>query len=138
MKSVSEPTIPKSLDKAMEQKKNGHTAPPGISIRNGPVTEDAMDVDDEPIATGKRKSRGSTGKAVNYNEVPSASEDEKPIVSHCHQNHTLISPTDNYIVTQEAKDSGQQEEGRLRIRQRRTNIETQNSWKASSEHQGHR
>ena len=79
MDSVSEPTIPKSLDKAMEQK-NGHTAPPGISIRNGPVEEDAMDVDDEPISNGKRKSRGSAAKAVNYNEVPSASEDEKPMV----------------------------------------------------------
>lgn len=79
MDPVSEPTIPKSLDKAMEQK-NGHTAPAGISIRNGPVTDDAMDVDDEPITKGKRKSRGSVTKAVNYNEVPSASEDEKPTV----------------------------------------------------------
>lgn len=76
--SVSEPTVPKSLDKAMEQK-NGHTAPPGISIRNGPVTE-TMDIDGEPVTTGKRKSRGSAAKAVNYNEIPSASEDEKPMV----------------------------------------------------------
>lgn len=117
MKSVSEPTIPKSLDKAMEQKKNGHTAPPGISIRNGPVTDDAMDVDDEPMTTGKRKSRGSTGKVVNYNEVPSASEDEKPIVSYSRHNHTSTSPTDIDIVQQEAKDSREKEEGCLRIRQ---------------------
>ncbi len=78
---VSQPTVPKSLDKAMEQK-NGHPAPADISIRNGPVTEE-MNVDD-PIANGKRKSRGSIGKPVNYNEVPSASEDEKPLVCHVH------------------------------------------------------
>ena len=70
--------MPTSLDKAMSQK-NGRSAPSGVSIRNGPVT-DVMDVD-EPVSNGKRKSRGSIAKAINYNEVLSASEDdEKPLV----------------------------------------------------------
>ena len=79
--TVSKSTVPKSLDKAMEQK-NGHPNDAGISVRYGPV-DDEMDVD-EPQTNGKRKSRASTGKTVNYNEVPSDedSDDVKPVVSY--------------------------------------------------------
>lgn len=52
----------------------------GISVRNGPVTEN-MDIDG-PVsngANGKRKSRGSIGNAKSYREVPSGSEDEDEV-----------------------------------------------------------
>lgn len=60
------------MDNAIDAK----AEPAGISIRNGPV-EDKMDVD-EPATNGtaKRKSRGSTSKAVNYNQQGSESEDD--------------------------------------------------------------
>ena len=55
-------------------------APAGVSIRNGPVVEDEMDLD-EPVTNGnaKRKSRGSTSKAVNYNDEDS-DESTVPLV----------------------------------------------------------
>jgi DNA topoisomerase-1 len=59
-------------------------APAGVSIRNGPVTEDSMDVD-EPVTNGnaKRKARNSTSKPVNYNMGGSDSSDEDvPLVCH--------------------------------------------------------
>jgi DNA topoisomerase-1 len=57
-------------------------APAGVSIRNGPVTEDPMDVD-EPLTNGhaKRKARTSTSKAVNYKDDGSDGEsDDVPMV----------------------------------------------------------
>lgn len=54
----------------------------GISIRNGPILEDHMDVD-TPTTNGnaKRKARNSTSKAVNYAAaVNSDSDDEIPLV----------------------------------------------------------
>jgi hypothetical protein len=63
----------------MAKSTNGDYAPAGISIRNGPVT-DEMDVD-IPAVNGKRKARVSTGKPVNYNDAASSSEeDNKPLV----------------------------------------------------------
>lgn len=63
----------------MAKSTNGDYAPAGISIRNGPVTDD-MDVD-IPAVNGKRKARVSTGKPVNYNDAASSSEeDNKPLV----------------------------------------------------------
>jgi len=53
-------------------------APPGISIRNGPVG-DRMDVDSTPNGTVKRKSRSSIGRAVKYKEE-SDSDDGAPLV----------------------------------------------------------
>jgi DNA topoisomerase-1 len=55
-------------------------APPGVSIRNGPVVEEKMDVD-EPVTNGnaKRKARVSTGKPVNYND-DSDESDAVPLV----------------------------------------------------------
>jgi DNA topoisomerase-1 len=56
------------MDKAMDKAGAKANVPVGISVRNGPVPDDEMDVD-EPLTNGnaKRKSRGSTSKAVNYN-----------------------------------------------------------------------
>lgn len=56
---------------------NGSAAPPGLSVRHGPVTE-KMDVD-EPAANGKRKARTSAVKPT-YAESDSE-EDAKPLVS---------------------------------------------------------
>lgn len=58
-------------------------APAGVSIRNGPVIEDRMDVDG-PTTNGnaKRKSRNSTSKTVNYKVDGSEgeSDDAVPLV----------------------------------------------------------
>ena len=82
--SVSQAHISKAVDKAMDkaEAKSGY-APAGVSIRNGPVVEDdKMDVD-ELLTNGnaKRKSRGSTSQAVNYNDAGSDEDsDAKPLV----------------------------------------------------------
>jgi DNA topoisomerase-1 len=76
--SVSEPIIPKSVDKAMDKEgAGGALKPAGISIRNGPVTEDRMEIDG-PAANGKRKSRGSAANARSYKEA--SDEDEEDVV----------------------------------------------------------
>jgi DNA topoisomerase-1 len=58
-------------------------APAGVSIRNGPILEDEMDVD-QPLTNGhaKRKSRTSTSKIANYNDgsEDESDEDAKPLV----------------------------------------------------------
>lgn len=51
---------------------------PGISIRNGPVHGDAMDVD-QPNGLAKRKSRSSISKNVSYKDE-SDSEEGAPLV----------------------------------------------------------
>jgi DNA topoisomerase-1 len=59
-----------------------HYAPVGVSIRNGPVLDDKMDVD-EPLTNGaaKRKARTSAGKTVNYNvDGTDSDEDSVPLV----------------------------------------------------------
>lgn len=53
-------------------------APPGVSVRHGPVVDDAMDVDSTPNGAAKRKSRSSVGQ-VNY-KVESDSDDGAPLV----------------------------------------------------------
>jgi len=56
-------------------------APAGVSVRNGPVQDDNMDVD-APTMNGnaKRKARDSVGKTVNYNMDSSEESDEVPLV----------------------------------------------------------
>jgi DNA topoisomerase I len=73
-------TIPKSLDKAMDKAQSKQQpAPAGVSIRNGPVTTEKMDVD-EPVTNGKRKSRGSAVHIKSYKESDSDEEDVvKPV-----------------------------------------------------------
>jgi DNA topoisomerase I len=50
----------------------------GISIRNGPVGDDLMDID-QPNGTAKRKARSSISNNVSYKDQ-SDSDDEIPLV----------------------------------------------------------
>jgi DNA topoisomerase-1 len=51
----------------------------GLSVRNGPVVEERMDLD-ELLTNGKRKSRGSAGKIKSYKEGSEGEELRKPNV----------------------------------------------------------
>lgn len=83
MSIVSSPKISKAADRAMDKSDSkARPLPPGVSIRNGPVTDDAMDVDSTPNGAPKRKSRSSLSQAVNYKDE-SDSEDGAPLVSFC-------------------------------------------------------
>ena len=75
---VSSSTIPASLDKQMDKQtpSNGHVMP-GVSIRNGPMTEDTTMLDVNG-ASAKRKARESMARP-NYAESES-SDDDKPLV----------------------------------------------------------
>lgn len=55
-------------------------APPGVSIRNGPVLDDSVEVD-EPATNGnaKRKARNSKSKAVKYKDE--SEDSDVPLVS---------------------------------------------------------
>lgn len=79
--SVSQAHISKAVDSAMDKATTkSAVAPAGVSVRNGPVIEDNMDVD-EPATNGtmKRKARASTGKPVKYDD--NSSESDVPLVS---------------------------------------------------------
>ncbi|KAM7224504.1 DNA topoisomerase 1 [Rhypophila decipiens] len=77
---VSSPKISKAADRAMENSvSKARPRPPNVSIRNGPVIDDAMDIDSTPNGAPKRKSRSSTGQqAVSYKDN-SDSEDGAPL-----------------------------------------------------------
>lgn len=79
---VSSSTIPASLDKQMDKQtpSNGHVMP-GVSIRNGPMTEDTTMPDINGAASAKRKARESMARP-NYAESES-SDDDKPLVCSC-------------------------------------------------------
>lgn len=79
MLSVSSPKISKATDRAMDKAASKARPLPAISIRNGPVTEDAMDIDSTPNGASKRKSRSSLPQSVNYKD-DSDSEDGAPLV----------------------------------------------------------
>jgi DNA topoisomerase-1 len=78
---VSQAHISKEVDKAMDKAdaKFNHV-PSGVAVRNGPVVEDKMEVD-EPATNGntKRKARTSTSKAPKYADSESE-EDAIPLV----------------------------------------------------------
>lgn len=62
------------MDEAIPQ--DGY-APPGVSIRNGPILEDKMEVEQSATnGVAKRKARNSTGKAVKYNDDESEEHDK--------------------------------------------------------------
>jgi len=64
------------MDKATAKSTIG---PAGVSVRNGPVIEDKMDVDGPATnGTTKRKARASTGKPVKYDD--NSSESDVPLV----------------------------------------------------------
>jgi DNA topoisomerase I len=79
---VSQAHISKDVDRAMDKAdaKFNHV-PAGVAVRNGPVVEDKMDVD-QPATNGhaKRKARTSTSKAPKYADSES-DEDAIPLVS---------------------------------------------------------
>lgn len=77
---VSEAHISKTVDRALDKAgAKAHYAPAGVSVRNGPILGDEMEID-QPATNGatKRKARTSTGKAVNYNvdESDDGSDDD--------------------------------------------------------------
>lgn len=79
---VSASKISKAEDEAMD----GSVPKPqpsaaGISIRNGPIDDDSMDID-QPNGTAKRKSRASINNNVSYKDQ-SESDDEIPLVRSC-------------------------------------------------------
>lgn len=83
---VSEAHISKDVDHAMDEAIPQHGyAPPGVSIRNGPILDDKMDVEESTTnGFAKRKARNSTGKVVKYNDDESEEQDEDiPLV--CYQ-----------------------------------------------------
>lgn len=80
MISVSSPKISKATDRAMDKAASkARPLPANVSIRNGPVTDDAMDIDSTPNGASKRKSRSSLVQSVNYKD-DSDSEDGAPLV----------------------------------------------------------
>lgn len=76
---ASAPTISKADDRAMDAADSkAHMAPVGVSIRNGPVGQDRMDIDSPVNGQAKRKSRASVDQSVNYKDE--SSDDEAPLV----------------------------------------------------------
>jgi len=56
-------------------------APPGVSIRNGPVLDGNMDVDElSTNGNAKRKARRSLNSAVKYKDDSEDSDDAVPLV----------------------------------------------------------
>jgi hypothetical protein len=90
---VSASTIPKSVDKAMDKTSQKHKRlPAGVSIRHGPVTENATTVESATNGNAKRKSRPSVSKTLRED---SASDDDVPIVRlfpYCANNMLLGRP----------------------------------------------
>ena len=81
MSPVSAPKISKAEDRAMDRSASkAKPAPPGLSIRHGPVNGEPMDVD-LPNGTAKRKARASISKTANYkDDSDSDSDDAVPLV----------------------------------------------------------
>lgn len=82
---VSAAKISKSDDKAMDRSisKTQPSSAAGISIRNGPVQGDPMDID-QSNGTTKRKARASVGKEISYKD-DSDSDDAAPLVRRTYQ-----------------------------------------------------
>ncbi|AEO70305.1 uncharacterized protein THITE_2121555 [Thermothielavioides terrestris NRRL 8126] len=84
---ASAPTISPSTDREMDKSASkARPAPPGASIRHGPV-EDRMDIDSHGHA--KRKSRSSASQAVQYKEE-SDSEDAAPLAKRQKSTHKKV------------------------------------------------
>ncbi|KAF5527977.1 DNA topoisomerase 1 [Colletotrichum aenigma] len=75
---VSSAKISKAVDRDMDRTASkARAAPPGLSIRNGPV-DDEMDVDGPSTNGSKRKSRSSLPK-INYKDESEESDDDVPM-----------------------------------------------------------
>ncbi|KAK4153083.1 hypothetical protein C8A00DRAFT_15666 [Chaetomidium leptoderma] len=82
-------TISPSTDRKMDKSASkARPAPPGLSIRHGPVG-DRMDIDSTPNGASKRKSRGSIGRAVQYKEQ-SDSDDAAPLAKRQKAKHKQV------------------------------------------------
>lgn len=85
--AVSEKRISKSDDEEMDKAQEHAVAktglvPAGVALRQGPVQQDSMDLDDQVGARNgalKRKSRNSVSKPV-YAEDDSDDEEDAPLV----------------------------------------------------------
>ncbi|KXX82844.1 DNA topoisomerase 1 [Madurella mycetomatis] len=89
---VSTTTISPSVDHEMDKSDSrARPLPPGVSIRHGPVVDDAMDIDSTPNGATKRKSRTSAGQAVNY-KVESDSDDGAPLAKRQKSKHKNVEP----------------------------------------------
>lgn len=83
---ASAPTISKADDRAMDAADSkAHMAPVGVSIRNGPVDQDKMDIDSPVNGQTKRKSRTSVDQSVNYKDE--SSDDEAPLAKRSKTQH---------------------------------------------------
>jgi len=77
---VSAARISKADDRAMDRvASKAKPAPPGLSVRHGPVNGDAMHLDNGTNGAAKRKSRSSISKGVSYKD-DSDSDDAAPLV----------------------------------------------------------
>ncbi|KAL2165246.1 hypothetical protein VTH06DRAFT_542 [Thermothelomyces fergusii] len=88
---ASASTISPSADREMDKSASkARPAPPGVSIRHGPVS-DQMDVDSAPNGTVKRKSRSSAGQPVRPKEEPD-SDDGAPLAKRQKSQHQKAEP----------------------------------------------
>ncbi|KAL2128718.1 hypothetical protein VTI74DRAFT_8808 [Chaetomium olivicolor] len=88
---MSAPTISPETDREMDKTDSkARPAPPGVSIRHGPV-DDRMDIDSAPNGAAKRKSRSSINQAVKYKEE-SDSEDGAPLAKRQKSKHKKVEP----------------------------------------------
>ncbi|KAL2154898.1 hypothetical protein VTH82DRAFT_3574 [Thermothelomyces myriococcoides] len=88
---ASASTVSPSADRKMDEAASkARPAPPGVSIRHGPVG-DKMDVDSTPNGTVKRKSRSSAGQPVRVKEE-SDSDDGAPLAKRQKSQHQKAEP----------------------------------------------
>lgn len=80
------PAADRKMDKLASR---ARPAPPGVSIRNGPVEDDVMDVDSAPNGAPKRKSRSSIGQVVSYKD-DSESDDGAPLAKRQKSKHKQV------------------------------------------------
>ncbi|KAK4659355.1 DNA topoisomerase 1 [Podospora pseudocomata] len=77
----SAPKISPATDRKMDKlASRARPAPPNVSIRNGPVEDNAMDIDTTPNGGPKRKARSSVGQTVSYKDE-SDSDDGAPLLT---------------------------------------------------------
>ncbi|KAH7364539.1 putative DNA topoisomerase 1 [Rhexocercosporidium sp. MPI-PUGE-AT-0058] len=105
---LSQAHISKSEDKAMDQAIPSTSAPAGVSVRNGPVIEENMDVDG-PTTNGnaKRKSRASISKPVYKDGTDEDSdEDSVPLAKRQKTKKAVESDSDDDTPLAAAKKRG--------------------------------
>lgn len=75
------------MDKSLSS--NAGPSAAGISIRNGPIEGDAMDID-QVNGTAKRKARSSIGHNVSYKDESDSDDDDAPMV--CQRSLSIHAP----------------------------------------------